>query len=210
MAEETTINYYTHRNPAGHGAAARTRHSTPEFAYNYNQCSHESRPQSILSNYEFGTNALRMKNYIASMHEPITSESPTRARLRVFLRPPRDMRQGENAPELHAIIETSKRIGEPRMGKYSYEKGWSHGLTNTRRPRRFVVARGHRTNSGCSESFQMFLKTRRSITAFFKKSKSNVKLFSSVFWAAWESLKRGYDTFVDGIRHVTGKQKKEL
>lgn len=27
---------------------------------------------------------------------------------------------------------------------------------------------------------------------------------------AKESLKRGYDTFVDGIRHVTGKQKKEL
>ena len=112
MAEETTINYYTHRNPVGHGAAALTLHSTPEFAYNYNQCSHESRPQSILSNYEFGTNALRMKNYIASMHEHITSKSPTQARLRVFLRPPREMRQGEKAPELHAIIKTSKRIGE--------------------------------------------------------------------------------------------------
>lgn len=110
MAEETTINYYTHSNPVGHGAAALTLHSTPEFAYNYNQCSHESRPQSILSNYEFGTNALRMKNYIASMHEPITSKSPTRARLRVFLRPPRDMQQDEKAPELHAIIDISKRI----------------------------------------------------------------------------------------------------
>ena len=112
MAEEATINYYTHWNLAGHGAAALTLHSTPEFAYNYNQCSHESRPQSILSNYEFGTNALRMKNYIASMHEPITSKSPTRARLRVFLKPPREMRQGEKAPELHAIIKTSKKIGE--------------------------------------------------------------------------------------------------
>ena len=27
---------------------------------------------------------------------------------------------------------------------------------------------------------------------------------------AKENMKRGYDTFVDGIRHVTGKQKKEL
>ena len=109
MAEETTINYYTHRNPVGHGAAARTRHSTPEFAYNYDECLHESRPQSILSNYEFGTNALRMKNYITSMHEHITSESSTRARLRVFLKP-REKRQGEKAPELHAIIKISKKI----------------------------------------------------------------------------------------------------
>ena len=110
MAEEATITCYLHWNPVGHGAAALTLHSTPEFAYNYNQCSHESRPQSILSNYEFGTNALRMKNYIASMHEHITSESSTRARLRVFLKPPREKRQGEKAPELHAIIKTSKKI----------------------------------------------------------------------------------------------------
>ena len=110
MAEETTINYYTHSNPVGPGATARTRHRTAEFPHNRNQCSHESRPQSILSNYEFGTNALRMKNYIASMHEHITSNSPTRARLRVFLRPPRDMQQDEKAPELHAIIDISKRI----------------------------------------------------------------------------------------------------
>ena len=110
MAEEATINYYTHWNPVGLGAAARTRHSTAEFPYNHDQCLHDSRPKSLFSAYEFGTNAPRMKSYFAGMHEHITSKSPTTARLRVFLRPPRDMQQGEKAPELHAIIKISNRI----------------------------------------------------------------------------------------------------
>jgi hypothetical protein len=110
MAEEATINYYTHSNPIGSGATNVTRHSTPEFPYNYVDCFHDSRPKSLFSAYEFGTNAPRMKSLFASMHEPITSKSPTTARLRVFLRPPHKMQQGESAPELHAIIKISKRI----------------------------------------------------------------------------------------------------
>jgi len=110
MAEEATINCYTHSNPIGPGATNRTRHSTPEFPYNYVDCFHDSRPKSNFSAYEFGTNAPTMKRLFASMHEPITSKSPTTARLRVFLRPPRKMQQGEKAPELHAIIDISKGI----------------------------------------------------------------------------------------------------
>ena len=110
MAEETTINYYTHSNLVGPGATALTLHSTKEFPYNYDECLHDSRPPRGFSDYNFGSGYALLKQKITNMHEPITSKSPTRARLRVFLRPPRDMQQGEKAPELHAIIKTSKEI----------------------------------------------------------------------------------------------------
>ena len=110
MAEEATITCYLYWNLAGPGATARTRHSTKEFPYNYDECLHDSRPPRGFSDYNFGRGYALLKQKITNMHEPITSKSPTRARLRVFLRPPRDMQQGERAPELHAIIDISKRI----------------------------------------------------------------------------------------------------
>jgi len=110
MAEEATINYYTHWNLVGPGAAARTRHSTTEFPYNHDQCLHDSRPPRGFSNYIFGGGDELLQQHITSMYEPITSKSPTTARLRVFLRPPGDMQQGEKAPELHAIIKIFNRI----------------------------------------------------------------------------------------------------
>jgi hypothetical protein len=110
MAEETTINYYTHWNLAGPGASAQTPHRTAEFPHNRNECLHKSHPQSGFSNYNFGDDAHLRFNITHSIYEHITSESPTQARLRVFLKPPREMRQGEKAPELHAIIDISKRI----------------------------------------------------------------------------------------------------
>ena len=110
MAEEATINYYKHWNLVGPEAADRTRHSTPEFPYNYNECLHKSHPLTGFSNYIFGGGDELLQQNITSMYEPITSKSPTTARLRVFLRPPGDMQQGEEAPELHAIIKIFKRI----------------------------------------------------------------------------------------------------
>ena len=111
MAEETTITCYLHWNPVGSGASGQTPHRTAEFPHNRNQCLHKSHPQSGFSNYNFGGDA-HLRFNITSIHEHITSNSPTRARLRVFLKPPREMRQGEKAPELHAIIKTSKKIDE--------------------------------------------------------------------------------------------------
>jgi len=110
MAEETTINYYTYWNLVGSGASRQTSHRTAEFPHNRNECLHKSHPQSGFSNYNFGDDAHLRFNITHSIYEHITSKSPTRARLRVFLRPPRDMQQGEKAPELHAIIDISKRI----------------------------------------------------------------------------------------------------
>ena len=110
MAEEATITCYLYWNPVGPGASAQTPHRTAEFPHNRNECLHKSHPQSGFSNYNFGDDAHLRFNITHSIYEHITSKSPTRARLRVFLRPPRDMQQGENAPELHAIIDISKRI----------------------------------------------------------------------------------------------------
>jgi hypothetical protein len=168
MAEETTINYYTHWNLVGPGATARTRHRTAEFPHNRNQCLHDSRPPRGFSNYNFGGGYALLKQKITNMHEHITSKSPTRARLRVFLRPPRDMRQGEKAPELHAIIDISKRINiheweifvKKRLVDGLLQRGGQEGLLSN------VVTGLTLDVPNVSD----VPKNTRSITDFFKKT----------------------------------------
>ena len=157
MAEEATITCYLYWNPAGPGASAQTPHRTAEFPHNRNECLHKSHPQSGFSNYNFGDDAHLRFNITHSIYEHITSKSPTRARLRVFLRPPRDMQQGENAPELHAIIDISKRI-DVHDWENIVRGRLVPALLTRGQPRRFVVARSHRTNSGCSNRFRCLYK----------------------------------------------------